>query len=399
MENVSNENNNTINRNTELSFFIIVFFVQLFLRMSDYLGVYKLSNPKFLIFCDLVLAIIAGSYLFINSLNGILLRRYSIFGNCSFFYFFGVLVSLFNYKIFPSFINAFATQSLWYAALIVFWISITKENGFNFGFIKKFISIAFIVFSSIYFLWITVRTDDTEGFLNSLYFGLCLLPIVFITKNTWFRVLSIGISTVNVVVSGKRAALLVLVLGFVLPLLTEFSGKQKDRALKTVIVGTVVVLLVYSYINARYDITIFDRINSISEDGGSGRTEIYEEVWNSFKDSSFLQKLFGHGFNSVSLTSLVGTSAHNDFLEVLYDYGIVGLVIYLSIIKKLISYSRLLYKKQSQFAPVFFCALIIFLILSMFSHLIIYPTYIVFLLLFFLLGIWDLNKMEEEDAQ
>ena len=102
MENVSNENNNTINRNTELSFFIIVFFVQLFLRMSDYLGVYKLSNPKFLIFCDLVLAIIAGSYLFINSLNGILLRRYSIFGNCSFFYFFGVLVSLFNYKIFPS---------------------------------------------------------------------------------------------------------------------------------------------------------------------------------------------------------------------------------------------------------------------------------------------------------
>ena len=45
--------------------------------------------------------------------------------------------------------------------------------------------------------------------------------------------------------------------------------------------------------------------------------------------------MFGHGYRS-AISVLNGVPAHNDFLEILYDFGIVPLVIYVIILIKFV---------------------------------------------------------------
>ena len=101
------------------------------------------------------------------------------------------------------------------------------------------------------------------------------------------------------------------------------------RTLKTIIVTIVVVVVFYNvgkYIDDKFSLNIFSRLFSLSEDGGSGRIDIYSNVWESFKSSSVMNKLFGHGVNAVGTIGAGAEKAHNDLLEVLYDYGIISFI-------------------------------------------------------------------------
>ena len=75
-------------------------------------------------------------------------------------------------------------------------------------------------------------------------------------------------------------------------------------------------------------------------------------------------------------------SAHNDFLEVLYDYGLIIFILYLAlwyyVIKRLVYHIRI----NSIYSLPYFCSFAIFLLLSMVSHLILYASYFNYLVMF-----------------
>ena len=81
-----------------------------------------------------------------------------------------------------------------------------------------------------------------------------------------------------------------------------------------------------------------------------------------------IEIFFGHGFDAVEAN--LGQSAHNEYLEILYDFGIIGFLIFFLIILLLIKCY-----KQSFNRPVFAFALVSMLVTMMFSHIIIYPTF------------------------
>ena len=78
--------------------------------------------------------------------------------------------------------------------------------------------------------------------------------------------------------------------------------------------------------------------------------------------------------------------AHSDFLEVLYDYGLVGLFLYVLLLLSFIRKAIKLRQARCKSFAAFTAAILIYIILSSISHLIIYPTYIVFLLLVLAVG-------------
>ena len=82
--------------------------------------------------------------------------------------------------------------------------------------------------------------------------------------------------------------------------------------------------------------------------------------------------LLGNGYGTVLRNSQLQLSAHNDFLEVTYDYGFVGLLLYLAAFISLSIYIIKMILERSRFAPPFVLLLVIYLILSMISHIIIY---------------------------
>jgi O-antigen ligase len=122
---------------------------------------------------------------------------------------------------------------------------------------------------------------------------------------------------------------------------------------------------------------LFDRFASISEDGGSGRDIVYADVWNMIKSSDYSHIIWGHGYNQVRVDAELGFSAHNDFLEMLYDFGICGLFAFCGFVasaSNLRTYRRFSYPQKS--------ALLVFVILSLFSHLVLVTSYVIPILVF-----------------
>lgn len=68
--------------------------------------------------------------------------------------------------------------------------------------------------------------------------------------------------------------------------------------------------------------------------GGSGRDVIYSHIFSGIMDSSIKELFFGHGFYATTnLTAQIyGThlaqAAHNDWLEIMYDFGLIGIITY-----------------------------------------------------------------------
>ena len=150
--------------------------------------------------------------------------------------------------------------------------------------------------------------------------------------------------------------------------------------------------ILVSFDDKSYDINILDRLETIFEDKGSGRLGIWENTWEMQMDSSLAGWIFGHGFNAVYINSVPQYSAHNDFLEVLYDFGIIGFILYINFYIIIIKYSKKLYNARSKYTAPFVSSIVLALIMSITSHLIIFPTYFIYLCLFWGVIIADCDK-------
>lgn len=221
---------------------------------------------------------------------------------------------------------------------------------------------------------------------NGVYFPLLVLPwVTSISKRGW-KWFGIAVILICVLISLKRSATLIIVGSIFVTYFFDFIYSKRKRTLSSFILALAVigagVVILYSNINSVNAVT--QRFDSIEEDGGNGRDIIYEDVLLRFSQFSTRDKLIGHGYNMVRGDSKmsVPVSAHNDFLEVLYDYGYVGIVVYIFLhiilIHRIILYTR----KRSFWVPAYWVSYVCMLVMSLVSHLMIYPTYIVFLVSF-----------------
>lgn len=249
------------------------------------------------------------------------------------------------------------------------------------------ISDVLMIFSFIF--WFLNGGRSSVAAVNAVYFITCLFPIVFLDINKYIRIFIIVSSTASALLSAKRTAFIVLVLAFSLPYMIRLLRSGRKNKLRTIVSLIVLLLLIvylYDYLLVRFNITIFERFQSISEDGGSGRLDIYSSVIEAFRNSGIMNKLLGHGYNGVFNYGVTYTSAHNDFLEVLYDNGLIGLLLYLSFIVKLIITTIKLLKSGKEIACAVLSALMVFLCMSITSHLIIYPTYFIYIVVIVMMG-------------
>ena len=125
------------------------------------------------------------------------------------------------------------------------------------------------------------------------------------------------------------------------------------------------------YFINRLGLDILSRLSSISDDGGSGRTRIWDLVYREFKNSPYSQRLFGHGFQAVYYKIRpfgISRFAHNSFLETLYDYGYVGLAFIVMFVIRLIAIFIKMSKRMSTDAPVMGYTLVPTLILGLVSY-------------------------------
>lgn len=319
------------------------------------------------------------------------------------------------FSILPTFFLYYETSSFSYAMLEIgesfTWIGVLTLS-YYFG-VKNIIQIDkvkwlayFIPIYSLLFLGVKQFSSGTGiPLISTAYYALFLLPFVFLLENELIKWALVLLVFSTVLLSVKRTGFIAFVLCLVVYFYYNIkyynngniSRKKKIQLMTITLLVAIILYIFFNYYVSSHSIGIIDRLGSISEDGGSGRTDVWIYTWNMIKNSNFFSLIFGHGFNAVYQFSELHLSAHNDFLEVIYDYGIVGFCIYLIFIKRLFYYFKIIKKEKRHLIPSYAVSLVLFICMSLFAHLVIYPTHFLFLCLFWgiVVGNIDYNVMKK----
>ena len=277
------------------------------------------------------------------------------------------------------YISTYTMSSVWiYIYLFFYTVSLRYDID---KYIPKFI-IIFAIISAILFIK-NYLSNNAIGFTDwhyiESYFLITLFPSIILLKDKHKYVLILLVIVCSII-SGKRTGFITCTISIVLYIL--MIGRNLSKKIQTIIWGTIILFTLYfalnQFIGDKIDIVI-ERIANIKEDDGSGRGEMYTDMYKLITENDDTYSfIFGKGYNEVINSKMSnGFSAHNEFIETAYDFGILGLLIFVTIFVAIL---RLYYRTKTQTERVaVFISLIIFTIFSITSHTILYTTNIVFL--------------------
>ena len=173
--------------------------------------------------------------------------------------------------------------------------------------------------------------EDVEETTNNMgYLFVALMPGVVLFKNNIKLQYGIMIVCMIFVMMGmKRGAIIVGVVSLIYYL--YFNFKYNNQISKGKVLFFSILIIVAAYFITEHMMESSDyfmsRIAQTREGNSSGRNEIYEHFWNHFKNEMDTFKfLFGNGANA---TLDIGVNyAHNDWLELAINQGVLGLLVY-----------------------------------------------------------------------
>lgn len=167
---------------------------------------------------------------------------------------------------------------------------------------------------------------------NAAYFFVALLPYVFLFgKRKVLAIISFLIIIFFIMQSAKRGALISAAIGAIIFIYYQFSIIDPKKRVQGYIFSFIAFILILKFSIDLYQSNeyLVGRMEKINE-GGSGRDIIYSNLWNNwFESNHILNYLFGFGFVSTVLYSGTGHLAHNDWLELLTNFGLLGVLVYL----------------------------------------------------------------------
>lgn len=234
--------------------------------------------------------------------------------------------------------------------------------------------VAMLITAFFYYKNWTFANEVDEAHLGTSYYVLFLLPTLLLTPHKWLRYVGLIITGLVLFSSFKRGGVIAFVLAIVAYLFVkEVLVERKFTRLLVFLIAVIALFIILIFVDNAMGNIISERILNIREDGGSNRDQVWATTWNMIKDSDAQQLLFGHGYSAVVQDSPIEQSAHNDFLEVLYDWGIIAFIPYLILHFTLIKQVFSLIIQRCSFAPTLAFTYTIFIILSLISIVILYP--------------------------
>ena len=153
-------------------------------------------------------------------------------------------------------------------------------------------------------------------------------------------------------VSGSRGGLIAVAAGAAVYLITYGEKKKKNFIWKIILVTLVILLIVKMLDYLPEDLRMRFTAADVESDGGSGRTDLWKQGLNLFKDSGILRQLFGYGTATVRWCFEhyhypKANVVHNMFIETLAELGVVGFAAYSAAI---FSFIKTAYKFKDKFA-------------------------------------------------
>lgn len=196
----------------------------------------------------------------------------------------------------------------------------------------------------------------------SIYVILCLFILLQLLRNnelssTIFLSGSTVLTMIGLLTGSKSCFLLLIIYWFVF-----FISKTQKIALKILLlIATTYIILTFSTTNL-YDLFYF-RFFGGASGITTGRTDIWETYISYLNQGGISNWLIGFGINTANLPD--GRAAHNVFIQIIYNLGVIGLVLYLAywlfIIK---AYSKKIGNLNSNILQIFLMYMPLFCIIA-----------------------------------
>lgn len=222
--------------------------------------------------------------------------------------------------------------------------------------------------------------------LVTSYYLLYFLPIVLLHKSWLWKTICIIAAFIAVFSSMKRGGVAALVLGLIIYVIVYMRVKSKNVVkafvgglIAIVIIGVVGVSLA-NMENEDEEKNLAERFESVQDDGGSNRDHVYSITWNMIISQEDMGLITGNGYNAVIKDSPIHYSAHNDYLENFYDYGLIGVSLYVIFVISFLCLAIRAFKEKAEVAPMLCFQFSNFIFLSNISHISLYMFMVVILL-------------------
>lgn len=208
---------------------------------------------------------------------------------------------------------------------------------------------------------------------NSGNLLVALIPFCLFYNNKIIRYALWALIFVGVCISIKRSAFIIFSVCFIFANIIGNQSLKGKKALTLIIVCASIVLffLVAPYIDVFSN--LMGRLMEATNDGGSGRDALFSMAFEMYGKASFIELLFGNGYLSAAedykyYFGMKFSSTHNDFTEILYDGGLLSLIVFISILVILYKKTKIIFNNtyvEINFSTITAICLVTILIASM----------------------------------
>lgn len=184
-------------------------------------------------------------------------------------------------------------------------------------------------------LMIAGSEQDPNEFCGYFTFGaLYFMDELIFNKRKLLGLVGFVVLLIPVFKTGSRGGMAAFLISACMFILMSLYSKRKTMTTKKFVAITFGVILLFILLFMVYQYWLPEELqlrlsfDSVKQDGGSGRDEIWKNILTHFETSSPLVQLFGNGAASVKQINK-GMVAHNIYFETLIELGLIGLAILL----------------------------------------------------------------------
>ena len=166
---------------------------------------------------------------------------------------------------------------------------------------------------------------------NSGYLMLYLIPCIIVyNSKKWLQMSFLILIMVFIVVAMKRGAILISIVCLFFMFSKQFFSMKYRSKLFFLLILIILFIIAYDYLIMYYEQNAYfqERLGASLEGNTSGRDRIDSKAFSYYFDSAgIVKQLIGSGADAT--LGAVGNYAHNDWIEILINQGIMGVLVFL----------------------------------------------------------------------
>lgn len=229
----------------------------------------------------------------------------------------------------------------------------TKKGLVNTNIIIRY-SIIFLLVSIVMFYKnkysLMEKLNHEEVTNNMGYLFVSLIPLVFFfNKRPILQYALLATIGAFIFMGFKRGAMLIGSLSIIFFIYSNFKSANKKQKIGIMLLSIGIIIVAVYYLSYMMQSSDYfkRRIEQTIEGDSSGRDVIYGSAWDKFlNETNLFYLLFGHGADAT--VGITGNYAHQDWLEILINNGIIGVLILLSFFAVM---AKTTYKQRHRFPP------------------------------------------------